>query len=86
MEEGFPSLVVENWLGFAVKSGTADAIVLRLNEAVNRALAKPKIREAIDHMGAEPIGGTAAEFGQIIKSEVAHWTKVVRDSGIEMKE
>ena len=58
----------------------------RLNEAVNRALAKPKIREAIDRMGAEPIGGTAAEFGQIIKSEVAHWTKVVRDAGIEMKQ
>jgi tripartite-type tricarboxylate transporter receptor subunit TctC len=85
-EEGFSGLVVENWLGFAVKSGTADAIVLRLNEAVNRALAKPKIREAIDRMGAEPIGGTAAEFGQIIKSEVTHWTKVVKDSGIEMKE
>jgi tripartite-type tricarboxylate transporter receptor subunit TctC len=37
-------------------------------------------------MGAEPIGGTPAEFGQIIKSEVAHWTQVVRDAGIEMKE
>jgi tripartite-type tricarboxylate transporter receptor subunit TctC len=86
VEEGFPGLVAENWLGFAVKSGTADASVRRLNEAVNRALAKPKIREAIDRMGAEPIGGTAAEFGQIIKSEVAHWTKVVRDAGIEMKE
>ena len=86
VEEGFPGLVAENWLGFAVKNGTANAIVRRLNEAVNRALAKPKIREAIDRMGAEPIGGTAAEFGQIIKSEVTHWTKVVRDAGIEMKE
>jgi len=86
VEEGFPGLVAENWLGFAVKNGTADAIVRRLNEAVNRALAKPKIREAIDQMGAEPIGGTPAEFGQIIKSEVAHWTKVVKDSGIEMKQ
>jgi tripartite-type tricarboxylate transporter receptor subunit TctC len=86
VEEGFPDLVAENWLGFAVKNGTADAIVRRLNEAVNRALAKPKIREAIDRMGAEPIGGTPAEFGQIIKSEVAHWTQVVRDAGIEMKE
>jgi tripartite-type tricarboxylate transporter receptor subunit TctC len=57
VEEGFPGLVAENWLGFAVKNGTADAIVRRLNEAVNRALAKPKIREAIDRMGAEPIRG-----------------------------
>src|SRR5260370_5455601 len=86
VEEGFPGLVAENWLGFAVKNGTAHAIVLRLNEAVDPALAQTELREAIDHMGAEPIGGTAAEFGQIIKSEVAHWTKGVRDSGIEMKE
>jgi tripartite-type tricarboxylate transporter receptor subunit TctC len=62
-EAGYPGLVAENWVGFAVKRGTPESIVQRLNEAVNQALAKPKVREALDQLGSEPIGGTAAAFG-----------------------
>jgi tripartite-type tricarboxylate transporter receptor subunit TctC len=82
VEEGFPGLVVENWVGFAVKKGTPNEIVLRLNQAVNEALAKPKVREAIDLIGAEPIGGTPAKFDEIVKAEIAHWTDVTRAAGI----
>ena len=38
VEEGFPQLVIQEWVGFLVKSGTPDDIVARLNEATNRAL------------------------------------------------
>src|SRR5262245_3641678 len=39
VEEGFPELVIQDWVGLVVKSGTPDAIVTRLNEATNKALA-----------------------------------------------
>src|SRR6266852_4389709 len=86
VEQGFPDLVVEDWVGFAVKSGTPNNIVARLNEAMNRALAKQKVRDAFANLGAEPAGGTSAEFGLFIKSQVAHWGKVVRDSGIKISQ
>jgi tripartite-type tricarboxylate transporter receptor subunit TctC len=35
-------------------------------------------------MGAEPGGGTPAEFGRFLGSELAHWSKVVKESGIKM--
>ncbi|NOJ41010.1 hypothetical protein HCN58_15615 [Bradyrhizobium sp. WSM 1791] len=83
-EQGFPGLAVEDWVGFAVKSGTPDDVVNRLNGAINKALAKPKIREAFAKLGAEPAGGTPAAYGELVRSQTAHWAKVVRDSGIKM--
>ena len=83
-EAGFPDLIIQDWFGFLVKRGTPDEVVVRLNEAVNRALAKPRVREAIAKLAAEPAGGTPAEFGQFLGSQLAHWSKVVKDSGIKM--
>jgi hypothetical protein len=35
-------------------------------------------------MAAVPAGGTPAEFGQFVRAQLAHWDKVVRESGIKM--
>jgi tripartite-type tricarboxylate transporter receptor subunit TctC len=83
-EAGYPNLIIQDWFGILVKTGTPQPIVSRLNEAMNKALARPRVREAIDKMAAEPAGGTPAEFGAFLGSQVAHWGKVVRDSGIKM--
>lgn len=84
-EQGFPDLVVEDWVGFAVKSGTPDEAVSRLNAVINEALRKPRVREAFARVGAEPAGGTPDAYGDLVKSQVAHWAKVVKDSGIKME-
>jgi tripartite-type tricarboxylate transporter receptor subunit TctC len=76
--------VVEDWVGFAVKSGTPVDVVTRLNEAINKTLTRQKVREAFAKLGAEPAGGAPAEFGTLVKSQVAHWKKVVAESGIKM--
>jgi len=85
VEQGFPDLVVEGWEGFAVKTGTSNEQIGRLNQAVNAALATEKVRNAFANLGAEPVGGTAAEFGVFVSSQIAHWGKVVRESGIKMR-
>jgi tripartite-type tricarboxylate transporter receptor subunit TctC len=83
-EQGFPNLAVEDWVGFAVKSGTPDDVVARLNAAINKVLAKPKVREAFARVGAEPAGGTSAAYGDFVKAQAAHWAKVVKESGMKM--
>lgn len=83
VEAGFPSLVVEDWVGFAVRRGTAKDTVAQLNEAINRALQKPAVREAFAKLGAEPVGGSPGAFGELVKSQVQHWKKVVADAGIK---
>jgi tripartite-type tricarboxylate transporter receptor subunit TctC len=86
VEQGFPELVAEDYVGFAVRAGTSQEIVSRLNAALNRALKTSKVAEAFVKLGAMPAGGTPAEFGALLASQVAHWRKVVVDAGIKMPE
>jgi tripartite-type tricarboxylate transporter receptor subunit TctC len=55
-----------------------------LNQAIDRALRKPKVRDAFVKLGAEPAGGSPAVFGALITAQVAHWEKVVKEAGITM--
>jgi tripartite-type tricarboxylate transporter receptor subunit TctC len=84
VEQGFPELVVEDYVGFAVKTGTSGDIVATLNKAVNKVLQKPKVIETFAKLGATPAGGTPDAFGILIKEQVAYWGKVIRDSGIKV--
>jgi tripartite-type tricarboxylate transporter receptor subunit TctC len=60
-EAGFPELIIQDWFGIVVKSGTANDVVLQLNETFNQALGKPTVRAAINKLAAEPAGGTSAD-------------------------
>jgi tripartite-type tricarboxylate transporter receptor subunit TctC len=85
VEAGYPSLVVEDWVGFAVKHGAPKDTVARLNSAINKALQKPSVRDAFAKIGAEPAGGSPEEFGQLVKSQVAHWKNVVTEAGAKVQ-
>jgi tripartite-type tricarboxylate transporter receptor subunit TctC len=84
VEQGFPNLVVEDYVGFAVKSGTPDAAVRRLNEAINQVLLDPRIREAFEKLGAAPAGGGQADFSDFFRLQVTHWSRVVKEAGIKL--
>jgi tripartite-type tricarboxylate transporter receptor subunit TctC len=83
-EQGFPELAAEDWYGLLVKSGTPTEIVLRLNHATNRVLNKPDVRDALAKLGVETVGGTPAEFGSLIQSELVYWANVVKQAGVKL--
>ncbi len=82
-ELGFPQVEVLNWQGIIVPKGTPAAIIARLNEAVNRALNDPDLREKITSQGNEVAGGTPQEFAALIASESEKWGRVVREAKIK---
>jgi tripartite-type tricarboxylate transporter receptor subunit TctC len=86
VEQGFPNLVVEDWVGFAVKAGTPNDVVMRLNAAINAALGKASVQAGLAKVGAEPAGGTPAEYDALIASQLVYWSKVVRDSGVKFQQ
>ena len=49
--------------------------------AVNRALARPDVRERLDSLGVDPVANTPEEFSAFQKAELAKWAKVVKESG-----
>ena len=85
-EAGFPDLIIQDWFGLLVKRGTPETVIVQLNQAVNRSLQKPRVREAIEKMAAEPAGGTPEEFGKFVSSQLAYWGNVVKNSGITIQQ
>ena len=49
----------------------------------NKALKLPDVQQRLAALGADPLGGSAAEFGTYIKSEIAKYTKVVVDGKLQ---
>ena len=84
VEQGFPDLVVEDWVGFAVKSGTPNEIVAPLNAAINKALATPKSVRPLRGSGPNRQAERPLAYGELVKSQLAHWAKIVKESGIKM--
>jgi len=82
-EAGFPAVEVLNWQGVIVPKGTPAAIIARLNDAVNKALKEPDMREKIISQGNEVGGGSPQEFAQLIASESEKWGVVVRAAKIK---
>ena len=82
-EVGFPKVEVLNWQGIIVPRGTPAAIIAKLNDAVNRALKEPDMREKITSQGNEVAGGTPQEFAALIASESEKWGRVVREAKIK---
>ena len=82
-ESGFPGYEATLWYGLIAPKGVPDEIVQKLNLVVNDILKKPAAREKIQADGAEPAGGSALEFREIIAREIQIWGKVVRDIGIQ---
>ena len=80
-EKGFPGFEAGSWFGFFAPKGTPEAVVAQLNKAVNEILDQPLIEKQLIREGADPVGGTPAQFAQFVQREHDKWQKVVRESG-----
>jgi tripartite-type tricarboxylate transporter receptor subunit TctC len=65
-EQGFPNVIASGWYGFMAPSATPPAIVDRLGQEINRALADPDVKQKLLVQGLEAHGSTAAEFGEFV--------------------
>lgn len=79
--ETVPGYEVINWFGILVPAGTSNAIVVRINKDLNAALASPDLKSRLAAQGADIAGGTPEEFARRIRSDLAKWERVVRESG-----
>ena len=83
IQSGVEGFVSEGWYGFLAPSKTPTDLVRRYNQEVNRALALPRVRTALQAMGAEPLGGTPEEMERRMQGEQRVWTKIIRDNAIK---
>jgi tripartite-type tricarboxylate transporter receptor subunit TctC len=81
--ESVPGFEVTGWYGLAAPAGTLKPIVAKLNAETNRALKSPELIEQFRIQGYEPVGGTPDDMKTQIRTDVAQWTKIIRDAAIE---
>lgn len=84
-EAGVPGYDMILWYGAVMPAGTPAAAVGRLNAEINKALKLQDVQQRLAALGADPVGGSAAEFGAYIKSEIVKYTKVVRDAKMQQQ-
>ena len=83
-EAGIKNSDAVTWWGLAAPAGTPAAIVARLNTELNRVLKQPDTQGKLRAAGAEALGGTAEEFGALIKSDVPKWTQVIKTADVKV--
>jgi tripartite-type tricarboxylate transporter receptor subunit TctC len=83
-ESGLADLQMITWNGLVAPAGVPDAIISRLNAAINDGLKQPQIRDALRKFSSEPIGGTPQEFAALVATETKKWAEIVRIAGVKI--
>jgi tripartite-type tricarboxylate transporter receptor subunit TctC len=82
-EQGLPELEVETWYGAFAPAGTPTAVVDKINADLNLLLKEPEIRDFLRKQGMSAAGGSRERLGELVKRELARWTRVVGAAGIK---
>lgn len=79
--ETLPGFGFTPWYGLFAPAGTPPEIVAKLHGAFDKALAAKDVQDRLAQQGAEPWRLTSAQFGASVKTELARWATIVKDSG-----
>jgi tripartite-type tricarboxylate transporter receptor subunit TctC len=80
--EVLPGFESSAWNGIAAPKGTPAEIIGKLNTEINAALADPEIKARFATLSGRIIGGTSANFQEIIAEDAEKWGRVIRTANI----
>lgn len=83
-EAGVPGYVFDPWFGLLTSAKTPRPVLAKLNREVTRILGLPDVKERLLALGAEPTPTTSEQFDAHVRSEVAKFTKIVREANIKV--
>jgi tripartite-type tricarboxylate transporter receptor subunit TctC len=72
-----------SWTGMFAPAKTPAAVLARLQEEVQRAVATAAVRERLTAIGVIPLGSAPAEFKLFVAAQVRQIADIVRAAGIE---
>ncbi len=84
-EAGVPGFNLSTWWGIVAPAGTPQAIVKRLNEAINDAASKDPLKSRLAKEGAQAYKVSPTEFQKILNNELKLWQSVVKSANIKIE-
>jgi tripartite-type tricarboxylate transporter receptor subunit TctC len=85
-EVALPGFDAATWFALVAPAGTPRDIVLQLNTEVTRLVGQPEIQQRFADLGMTIGAGTPDALDGYIKSEIAKWSKVIKDADIRAPE
>ena len=85
VEQGYPGAVAENWTALFAPAKTPPEIIAKLNAAFTAAVNDPDMRRKFAENAISASPTSPDELGQLLRSEIAKWDKVIREKGITIK-
>ena len=84
-EAGFGQYNMNYWFGLMGPAGLPTAILDRLQQAVFKAVAQPKVIELFASTGARAVASSSTEFTQRVDQESKVWKRVITKAGIKIE-
>lgn len=82
-EAGVPGYELTGWLAVFAPTGTPEAVVNKLNLEITRILKLPDVHARLQQQGLDPFTGTAAQLGDLVRSELPKWARIIKEAGIK---
>jgi tripartite-type tricarboxylate transporter receptor subunit TctC len=84
-ESGYPAFESGSWNGIAVRAGTPESIVRRLNREIVAVLAEgQQVRANVESGGSRVVANTPEQFGDYVRGEIAKWRRVIATAAIKV--
>jgi tripartite-type tricarboxylate transporter receptor subunit TctC len=80
--EVLPGFTNTTWYGLLGPAKIPQHVVNKVNAEMKLALADPEFRKRLEALGLDPVSSTPKELHDRIVSELARWTKVIKEAGI----
>src|SRR3954471_10201628 len=83
-ESTLPGFEASTWWGILAPAKTPNAVVMKLNAELARALTQPEALNRIAALGADIVGGPPQKLADHLKAEIPKWRTVVRAADIKL--
>jgi tripartite-type tricarboxylate transporter receptor subunit TctC len=85
LEAGVPGFQANNWYGLLAPAAVPRAVIERLGAELPKVLAMQEVRQRFMNQGMDVTPGDAAKLAATIRSDLAQWTPIVRQSGAKVE-
>jgi len=82
-EGGIKDFEMATWYGMLAPAGTPPELVAKIQGDSARVLSDAATRERLTKMGVDLVLNTPEEFRAYLQSEIARYTKIIRDNGLK---
>ena len=83
IESGYRNCVSTSWIGLLATVGTPTDVIAKLNGQINQGLKSPELNGPLARISSTPLGGTPADFTELMKADLARWTPVVKSLNLK---